>query len=133
MRLGRKPSGSFSCKNHAGLMVFCPGDGGNILDTGRRRSGEEEGRRRGEGGAPELEGVVSQQPVICPKTSIERLLDAPWNGPCRLHAGGLRQGADSQTNHVSNAVRPRDLNSPRGFGVYSRTFDFLLLDFLSCL
>lgn len=64
MTLGRKPSGSFSCKNHAGLMVFPPGDGGNILDTGRRWSGEEEGRRRGEGGAPEPEGVVSLQPAI---------------------------------------------------------------------
>ena len=81
MRLGRKPSGSFSCKNHAGLMVFHPGEGGNILDTGRRPSGEEGGRRRGEGGAPEPERVASRQPGIYPATSVERLLYEPWNGP----------------------------------------------------
>ena len=72
-------------------MVFHPGDGGNVLDTGRR-SGEEGGRRQGEGGAPEPEGVASRQPAIYPATSVERLLYEPWNGPCRLHTGALRCG-----------------------------------------
>lgn len=56
------------------------------------------------------------------------MVDEPWNGPCHLHADGLSEKTNLQTNHVLVPVRPWGLSSPNACGACDCIFVFLPQD-----